>query len=136
MKSILNKKGIISVPCDGCTLCCKNDAVRIYPDEDATKWKTELHPLIPKALMLAHKENRDCYYLGENGCTIQDDKPYMCRTGDCRIVAVRIPLYQAQNDKRISLKVWRKGKDLLKEMDKKTRREFIKMVIENGRKTL
>lgn len=73
-------------PCDGCTACCKGDAVRILPHEDPTKWETEPHWKVPGARMLAHKENGDCHYLGEHGCTIQDDKPQQCYTMDCRRV--------------------------------------------------
>jgi len=34
--------------------------------------------------ILAHKENGDCIYLEESGCSIHGQQPYVCRTMDCR----------------------------------------------------
>ena len=45
------------VPCNGCTRCCRNDAVRILPHEDASQWRTVPHDYRPGALMLEHKPN-------------------------------------------------------------------------------
>lgn len=83
--------GWFDVPCDGCTLCCKGDAVRILPHEPQDKWQTEPHPYKAGARMIAHKPNGDCFYLGESGCTIQHDKPQQCWEMDCRRVALGIP---------------------------------------------
>lgn len=116
----------IETPCNGCTLCCQNDAVRLYHFEDASQWKTEPHPWFIGHLMLAHKANGDCYYLEENGCSIQETKPYMCRTGDCRLVALKIPGFFARESDRVNLAVWRKGRELLKQTDKKTLKQLKK----------
>jgi Putative zinc- or iron-chelating domain len=108
------------VPCNGCTLCCKEDAVPILPHEDATQWKTEPHPYKRGALMLAHKRNGDCFYLGDGGCTIQDSKPQICGEMDCRVVASRITFTQARKmDKSgaLPMAVWRKGRELAKQSE-------------------
>lgn len=106
-----------TVPCNGCTKCCHNDAVRILPHEDATRWQTEPHPARqfgPGTRMLAHKPNGDCVYLGPAGCTIQDAKPQICGEMDCRNVARAITWTQARKMPGLPMDVWRKGRDLLK----------------------
>ena len=79
----------VSVPCNGCRLCCQNDAVRLLPG-DRLDLFIEPHPMLPGQWMIAHKENGDCHYLGEKGCTIQDNKPKQCQRMDCRPVAAHI----------------------------------------------
>lgn len=113
-----SESGVYDVPCNGCTLCCHNDAVRILPHEDASKWQTEPHPMLYDARMLAHKPNGDCVYLGERGCTIQHDKPQMCYEMDCRLLARRISWTQARKlnaDGAFQLAVLKRGRELLTE---------------------
>lgn len=109
----MNKIG--EVPCNGCTECCKGDAVRILPGEPEWMWKTEPHPYIPEARMLAHKPNGECLYLGKTGCTIHANKPRVCREMDCRLIFERVPFAQANAlhaQGALTLKVWRKGQAL------------------------
>ena len=110
-----------NVPCNGCTRCCRNDAVRLLPGDNPTQYKTEPHSIIPSALMLAHESNGDCIYLGKNGCTIHDTKPLMCREMDCRLIAREITWTQARkmsSQGLLNMAVWRRGKDLLNLEDK------------------
>jgi hypothetical protein len=112
--------GVYDVPCNGCALCCHNDAVRILPHEDATRWRTEPHPYHPLAVMLAHKPNGDCAYLGEHGCTIQSDKPQQCYEMDCRAVAQSISWTQARKLEAtggMRMAIWRRGRELMKERE-------------------
>ncbi len=104
--------GFYDVPCNGCTLCCKNDAVRILPHEDASRWQTEPHPYMDGALMLAHKPNGDCVYLGDGGCTRQDDKPQVCYEMDCRRIAVTFSKAQCKR-LNVRIEVWERGRHLL-----------------------
>jgi hypothetical protein len=109
--------GQYDVPCNGCTLCCQGDAIRILPHEDASKWKTEPHDRMHGQMMLAHKPNGDCVYLGQGECTIQDDKPQMCYEMDCRTLATELSWTKArklQERGMFKISVWRRGKDLLK----------------------
>lgn len=100
-----------SVPCNGCTLCCQGDAIRLLPSDDASQYQTEPHDHYPGQLMLAHKPNRDCVYLGPTGCTIHERKPTMCREMDCRSVRQAIGYTDAR---RLNvMKVWKKGEQLL-----------------------
>lgn len=104
------------VPCGGCTRCCRNDSVRLLPDDDPGQYQTQPHPYIPGAKMLAHTQTGDCVYLGPQGCTIHDRKPLMCREMDCRRIAQAITWTQARKlDARGDLRmdVWRRGKELL-----------------------
>lgn len=100
------------VPCNGCTRCCISDAVRILPHEDASKWQTEPHPMGQGMRMLAHKPDGGCYYLGEGGCTIQDNKPQICGEMDCRNLALTMSFTKARQWQ--VLHVWRRGKELLR----------------------
>ncbi len=112
--------GVYEVPCNGCTKCCHNDAVRILPHEDAGQWKVEPHPWMPLAVMLAHKPNGDCVYLGDQGCTIQNDKPQQCYEMDCRAIARAVTWTQARKlAKRGAMRmgVWWRGRELLRQAD-------------------
>jgi hypothetical protein len=106
----------LEVPCNGCTRCCHGDAVRLTPEDERLGLKTEPHPYIAGALMLAHKPDGACWYLTEHGCSLHPDKPYMCRTMDCRAIAQRYTYTEARKlAKRgiIKISVWRRGLDIL-----------------------
>ncbi len=104
------------VPCNGCTLCCQGDAVRLEPEDVAAGYQTEPHPYIPGALMIAHKPNGECVYLNEHGCSIHDHAPALCRSADCRSVAVRFNFENAlrlHKLGRLDMRVWDQGRKLL-----------------------
>ena len=78
-----------NVPCGGCRACCRNDRIILHPEhgDDPASFEIEptWNPLTNRpALMLKHKPNGDCIYLGEEGCTIHDRAPAICREFDCR----------------------------------------------------
>lgn len=105
------------VPCNGCTLCCHGDAIRILPHENHDRWQTETHPTLSGARMLAHRPNGDCVYLGTTGCTIHDDKPQQCREMDCRRIARTLTWTQARKlaaTGRFPMAIWRRGRELLR----------------------
>lgn len=107
---------LVDVPCNGCTRCCRGDAVRIMPHEDASQWQTVAHPYQAGARMLAHNANDDCVYLGPSGCTIHDHKPEQCRAMDCRNLARSLSFTQARKlaaRNALPLAIWQRGKDLL-----------------------
>lgn len=104
----------ISVPCGTCTRCCHKDMIRIMPYDDKSLYKTEPHPLIKGEVMLAHKPDESCYYLGESGCTIHATRPAQCRTFDCRVMAQRFSYTKVRKAKRMNIAVWQRGKDLIK----------------------
>ena len=98
-----------NVPCDGCTLCCRGDAIRMLPSDDISKYQTIPHDHFKGQLMLAHKANGECIYLADYGCTIQGDKPQMCTEMDCRQLAQKI---KKKDLKRygLPLRVWERGR--------------------------
>ena len=107
---------ITEVPCNGCTLCCQDDAIRLLPEDDALQYRAVPHSHIPGALMLAHKPNGDCIYLNEHGCSIHDGAPSLCRSADCRSIAVRLDFETARKlhlMKNLDLRVWDHGHMLL-----------------------
>ena len=107
------------VPCQGCRLCCQGDAVRLEEEDLSRGYDTEPHPYVPGALMIAHKPNGDCVYLGEEGCTIHGRAPALCRAADCRSLALRYGLQAAQAlhmTGRLNFAVWDRGNQLLADM--------------------
>lgn len=100
------------VPCDGCTLCCRRDAIRILPNDDPTQFQTIPHDHFAGQLMLDHKANGDCVYLGDVGCSIHGRAPQMCKEMDCRKLAQAI---KKKDLKRygLPLRVWERGRRLI-----------------------
>ena len=112
-------KKYVEVPCNGCTLCCQGDAIRLLEEDDPGMYLTEPHPYIPGALMLAHKPNGDCIYISENGCGIHAYAPALCRAADCRALAFKYNFEMAlklHEVGSIDLRVWDKGNELIKKM--------------------
>lgn len=95
------------VPCNGCTLCCRNDMLIIHPEcgDDPAQYDTIpcTHPLTGEpAVMLRHSENGDCVYLDRvTGCTIHGRAPAICREFDCR--KSYLQLLQFSRKERLSL---------------------------------
>lgn len=111
--------GYSEVPCNGCTLCCQGDAIRLLPEDDPTAYLTEPHPYIPGALMLAHKPNGECIYVDGAGCSIHDRAPSLCRSADCRSLALQLGFDEARRLHmmgRLDLRVWDQGQKLLQGM--------------------
>ena len=109
------------VPCNGCTLCCQQDAIRLLPEDNPAEYQTVPHPHIAGALMLAHKQNGECIYLNEYGCSIHRKAPSLCRGADCRTLAARMDFETARKlhlMNKLNLCVWDQGHKLLEAMRK------------------
>lgn len=98
-----------NVPCNGCTLCCIGDAIRLLPQDDPAQYQTVPHEHFPGELMLDHKENGECVYLENSGCGIHGSAPTMCQEMDCRNLAKSI---KKRDLKRYNLpvRVWNRGR--------------------------
>jgi len=110
-------KAMTKVPCNGCTLCCRKDAIRLLPEDDASQYQTEPHQSGDGSLMLAHRPDGSCIYLTKEGCGIHGRAPKMCRQFDCRDLASKLTFTQARklaDKKMLPIAIWRKGKDLIK----------------------
>lgn len=82
-------------------------------------YQTDPHPYIPGARMIAHKPNGECIYLNEQGCGIHDRAPSLCRSADCRSLALRIDIDKARTLHligRLDIRVWDQGNKLLETM--------------------
>jgi Fe-S-cluster containining protein len=69
--------------CDSCTACCRgpNRCLVLDPRDDPGQYETyEEHGTV----FLARKDNHDCVYLTDKGCSIYDRRPIICRKFDCR----------------------------------------------------
>lgn len=77
------------VPCGSCHRCCQgHNAIMLLEDEgdNLENYDYEIKTLAPGLTgpVLKEKSNGDCIYLGEDGCTIHDRAPKVCRVFDCR----------------------------------------------------
>jgi Fe-S-cluster containining protein len=76
-----------SYTCHACNRCCRNKAIRVNPYEilrlarylgisttQFIKRHTEAGGTV-----LRSKENGDCFFLGEHGCSVHPDRPLACR---------------------------------------------------------
>jgi Fe-S-cluster containining protein len=59
-------------------------------------------------LKLGHRENGDCAYLGESGCTIHENRPTVCRQFDCRTMFLSMT--------RAERRAWIKSGNMSKEV--------------------
>jgi Fe-S-cluster containining protein len=91
------------VPCNGCSACCRSrNAVEIRPEHgddlraiDALGAVVGLEHGVSQGFiggrlvyMLAQKGNGDCAFIDDElGCRIYADRPFGCRTFDCRRTA-------------------------------------------------
>jgi Fe-S-cluster containining protein len=106
-----------SVPCDGCTLCCRGDLIILHPDEGdrLSEYETEIvrNPVTTR-YDFALKRHADgaCVYLGEGGCTIYGRRPVICRSFDCRRVA-QAALSARLAGRDFSPDVLQRGRELL-----------------------
>ena len=82
--------------CGGCRSCCIGDAIQLYRQHGdiVSDYWTESHfdPISGRTVaILAHKPNKECVYLGPEGCTIYERRPWICRRFDCRELYLRYP---------------------------------------------
>ena len=121
-----------NITCNGCTACCRGfQAIMLHPDEgdivdDYDTIPFMQHPgaggadfpdgIFPDhfrdAVILKHKENGDCIYLGEKGCTIYDKRPVICKSYDCRINYMMWTKARRQSSNQ-NPEVWQAGKERL-----------------------
>lgn len=123
-----------SVPCNGCTLCCRGyQAIILHPEcgDDVSKFQTiEVpNPLTGEfALMVEQKPNGDCIYLADKGCSIYDDRPIICREFDCRkqYMTLTKAIRQAMVEKGMaSVETFSAGKQRLSSLSSTERLECI-----------
>ena len=72
------------VRCDGCTICCRHQAVVLLPEEGDNLAVLKRHVQMGDALVLERTAAGDYVYLEEGGCSVWKDRPSVCRSFDCR----------------------------------------------------
>ena len=69
--------------------------------------------------MLAHKPNGECIYLESDRCGIHDRAPVLCRSADCRSIAIKFDFETARQLhalRLIDIRIWDHGRILIKEV--------------------
>lgn len=75
------KTGVVNVPCESCTACCRSIAIQLT-DSEAPQYAHERTEA--DGLVLKKQANGDCHYLIDNKCSIYEQRPQACRVYDCR----------------------------------------------------
>jgi Fe-S-cluster containining protein len=81
-------------------------------------------------LTLATDEAGCCVYLGANGCTIYDRRPFLCRSFDCRKHYLMLPRQDRDNLVQIGLSsraVFNAGRSRLKTLTAAERKECLEL---------
>ncbi len=108
------------VPCDGCTACCRGgELVVLFPEDgdDVSLYDCDTVKTSRETLhVLRHRPNGDCIYLGDNGCTIYDHAPAVCRRFDCRRYFLSMPRNERRQMERVArakLKIFEAARERL-----------------------
>lgn len=71
--------------CGECTTCCQwGSDTTIRPLLTSSERLTLTDDFVGGHYVLKAKDNGDCFYLGETGCTIYKTRPEQCKEFDCR----------------------------------------------------
>jgi uncharacterized protein len=94
MTRALRGEADASVPCGGCTACCRSSQfVHIEPDERDTLAHIPTELLFPAPrlpighVLMGYDEHGHCPMLVDDRCSIYEHRPRTCRTYDCRVFA-------------------------------------------------
>ncbi len=92
--SLRSGTGASSVPCGGCTACCRASLfIHIRPDETETLRRIPRALLFPAAglpkghVLMGYNDKGHCPMLVDDKCSIYDHRPHTCRSYDCRVFA-------------------------------------------------
>jgi Fe-S-cluster containining protein len=75
------------VPCGSCRHCCQRDWIVLFPEHGDVIESYDCERVLSPAgwvVVLKHKPNGECIYLGPEGCTIHTRAPSLCQAFDCR----------------------------------------------------
>lgn len=114
------------VDCGTCTACCKRELVSLVDGDNLADFPEAvafppdgialMKGILPSFLgfVIPHKPDGGCVYLGDNGCTIYDKRPKMCRGFSCVDWVNKILAETTRNERRrdkamIDTDVWKAG---------------------------
>jgi len=110
-----------NVPCNGCTLCCRTLIVPLAEEEYEQyqwAWITKRDGTrLGRALQ--RKPTGECVYLGEQGCTIHERAPHVCKRFDCRELfrkSDRAGRRAAVKSGKLPKALFDKGREMLKQV--------------------
>jgi Fe-S-cluster containining protein len=124
------------VPCDRCTECCRsNQGLILHPEygDDVESYQFRIlgHSVTGDPVFaLASDESGRCVYLGLNGCTIYERRPFLCRSFDCRKHYLILPRQDRDNLVKIGLSsraVFNAGRSRLRTLNDRERSECLKL---------
>ena len=75
-----NKEITRQLDCNGCVACCIGENIHLDAKVQ-DQYETELDD--KGEVILAHKEDGRCFYLGTDGCTIYPRRPAQCKAFSC-----------------------------------------------------
>jgi Fe-S-cluster containining protein len=79
-------EGAASVPCGDCTVCCRSfDEIPLtkgFDDFAAYRTRPSQHYDVP---VLEKNADGSCVHLVDGACSVYSNRPFTCRTFDCRI---------------------------------------------------
>lgn len=87
----------VDLPCGDCRRCCTDWQVVGVTKQELRRFAFDVEPIPAHidqtfmarfAAILRRRENGDCVYLGDRGCTIHERAPHVCRVFDCRMMFV------------------------------------------------
>jgi hypothetical protein len=90
--------------------------IHLEYDEFPKGYETASHPFLSGERMVPHKPNGECIYLNTDGCCIHDPALSLCRTAECRSIAVQSDFETARRLHAVHLidiRVWDQGRKLL-----------------------
>ena len=125
-----------NVPCEGCTECCSsNQGLVLHPDhgDDVESYRFQVlghRDTGDPVFALATDERGRCVYLGSNGCTIYERRPFLCRSFDCRKHYLILPRQDRDNLVKIGLSsraVFNAGKSRLGTLNAAERKECLNL---------
>ena len=97
----------VKVACNGCTACCKWGPVALHPalGDRVADYGDDVIANEFGAFLKVQADG-SCIYLKEDGCSIYDKRPGVCRAFDCRRY---VELDPARTDPHFDPRVWAAG---------------------------
>jgi uncharacterized protein len=77
------------VPCAGCFACCYYEGITVDKKRDNRRLPHLLTERNADGELVLQRRRADgaCVHLGEEGCTVYEHRPAVCRAFDCRVFA-------------------------------------------------
>ena len=80
------------VPCGSCTACCRSsELVVLLPEKGDDLDILTRRGEVAGIPVLAHNPTGECAYLEDDGCSIYEHRPFVCRGFDCRALHKTLP---------------------------------------------